>query len=269
MAKRILQINLNPCRVAQALAMQKACEMQADAVAICEQNANEKRGGWYSDLNGKAAIVVPPASEFMVDEVGPERTGYVWVRSGSRRLYSCYISPNADWTEFRDFLESLEGSLEDWRGRNTIVCGDFNAKSPDWGATREDRRGAALSEIVSRLDWAVTNRGDYPTFQRGVSESILDLTFVSAAMATKINGWSVLEDETLGDHLYVAFWVDGPTFAVTRKRREGGWAIKMWNKEAFSDIIRGASVVPDSGTIETSMGRMMETVTAALDLTAP
>jgi len=51
-------------------------------------------------------------------------------------IYSCYWSPNTDYTLFVDFLDRLEGSVRNAQGV-VIVAGDFNAKSPVWGTTEK------------------------------------------------------------------------------------------------------------------------------------
>lgn len=63
--------------------------------------------------------------------------------------------------------------------------------------------------MVTRLDLVVVNVGDKPTFSRGNAESIIDLTLVSQQVARRISGWKVLAKESLSDHSYIIFHLEG------------------------------------------------------------
>ena len=81
-------------------------------------------------------------------------------------MYSCYFSPG----EHSDFFETqillLEESLREDIGRS-LIGGDFNSKSPEWGEARLDRRGILVGEMVARNDLIVLNQGKEFTFRRG------------------------------------------------------------------------------------------------------
>jgi len=87
---RILEINLNCCKVAQQLLLQTATEKKADVMIICEQNKTLPH--WYSDTKGKAAIAIYQA--IIQEEIGNPGRRYVWSRIRWVQLYSCYVSPN-------------------------------------------------------------------------------------------------------------------------------------------------------------------------------
>jgi len=70
---RILQINLNCCKVAQQLLLQTATKKKVDVMIICEQNKTLPH--WYSDTEGKAAIVIHQATT--PEEKGKPGRGYV------------------------------------------------------------------------------------------------------------------------------------------------------------------------------------------------
>lgn len=68
---RMLQINLNCCKVAQQLMLQTATEKKADVFIVCEQNTTLPH--WHSDTDGKAAIEIH--QETILEEVGDAGKG--------------------------------------------------------------------------------------------------------------------------------------------------------------------------------------------------
>lgn len=69
-------------------------------------------------------------------------------------------------------------------GKDVLITGDFNGKSPTWGETRHDKRN-----II------VANTSHDFTFVRGDIGSIIDLTITSAGVARSIRDWGVLDEE--------------------------------------------------------------------------
>lgn len=117
-------------------------------------------------------------------------------------MYSCYFSPNNPIKKFEGEISSIEESSR-FAGRDVIIAGDFNSKSPEWGKERLDRRGILVNEMVSRSDMVVANIGHVCTFSKSEAESIIDLTISSSGIAKRIENWRVLRYETLNDHRYI------------------------------------------------------------------
>ena len=82
------------------------------------------------------------------------------------RVYSCYFSPGDPFDVFETQILLLEENLRETIGRS-LIGGDFNSKSPEWGEARLDRRGILVSEMVARNDLIVLNQGKKFTFRRG------------------------------------------------------------------------------------------------------
>ena len=61
----------------------------------------------------------------------------------------------------------LEESLSE-AVRRSLIGGDFNSKSLDWGEARLDRRGIIVGGMVDRNHLVILNRGKEFTFRRGV-----------------------------------------------------------------------------------------------------
>ena len=77
--------------------------------------------------------------------------GFVWVEMAGVLVYSCYFSPNDPFKVFETQILLLEGSLSEAVGRS-LIGGDFNSKSPEWGEARLDRWGILVGEMVARTD---------------------------------------------------------------------------------------------------------------------
>jgi endonuclease/exonuclease/phosphatase (EEP) superfamily protein YafD len=111
-------------------------------------------------------------------EKGP---GWVSVGTAACTVYSCYASPNAPLQDFERFLEGLKASVSKCSGP-VLVGGDFNVKAFMWGFRVEDRRGTALADLIAELGMVIMNQGYAPTFLRGASSSVIDITFGTAAL---------------------------------------------------------------------------------------
>ena len=101
------------------------------------------------------------------------------------RVYSCYFSPNDPLEIFETQILLLEVNLREASGRS-LIAGDFNSKSPEWGEARLDRREILVGEMVARNALIVLNQGRDLTFRRGAGESIIDLTIATPRLASRI-----------------------------------------------------------------------------------
>ena len=67
--------------------------------------------------------------------------------------------------KFLNDIDKLENSIQSAKG-GVLIAGDFNSKSPEWGESRSDRRGAVVCEFVARNDLIILNTCDENTFER-------------------------------------------------------------------------------------------------------
>ena len=79
-------------------------------------------------------------------------------------MYSCYFSPNDPFEIFENQILLLEESLSEASGRS-LIAGDFNSKSPEWGEARPSRRGISVGEMAARNDLIVLNQLKNLTFR--------------------------------------------------------------------------------------------------------
>ncbi|XP_060867251.1 uncharacterized protein LOC132951423 [Metopolophium dirhodum] len=198
-----LQINLNCCKAAQALALQQAAESNVDLLIVSEP-CPTKVDAWYYDAHGKAAIAC--LRGLPVDIVGPTEPGFTWIQAGTLRIYSCYWSPRSDpnLAQYSAFLSNLEHSIRSHSG-DSLICGDFNAHHSAWGSCSNNKKGDALMDLIQSLGLIICNTGTTPTFQRASGSSVIDITLASPRVASRISNWSVLDTVTLSDHSYIQF----------------------------------------------------------------
>ena len=224
MDTRVIQINLNRSRAAQALLDKTMEERKTDVALIQEPNEKMTRNGrFYRDKNADAAILIPRGSRVKIMEWG-RGEGYVWIRTPIVTFVSCYCSPNCPITDYETYLDNIRKVVRKTT-HPKIIAGDFNAKSHLWEETRTDRRGELLANMIGSLDLAIINQGNAPTCQRHNGCSIVDVTFATSGIAAKVTKWKVDEErESLSDHNYIFFCMEGGAESSTPKRIEG-WKI--------------------------------------------
>ena len=137
--------------------MQTARERGADVLLISEQHKWSENSAWYQDASRRAGILVL-SPDLSIGDFLETDAGFVWVEVAGVRVYSCYFSPNDPFEIFETQILLLEESLREVRGRS-IITGDFNSKSPEWGEARLDRRGILVGEMAARNDLILLNRG--------------------------------------------------------------------------------------------------------------
>lgn len=157
-----LQINLNCCKAAQALALQQSAQDNIDIMVVSEP-CPMRVPSWYYDATVKAAIA--SFGGLSVDVIGPCEPGFTWIQRGSLRVYSCYWSPRTDpnLERYRAFLMNVEQSIRSHDGES-IICGDFNAHHTAWGSCDNNSRGDALMDIIQALGLIICNLGTTPHF---------------------------------------------------------------------------------------------------------
>lgn len=212
---RILQINLGRSRVAHDLAYATATRIKADIILASEPNrAIVERGNWITDKNCDAAI---NCINKRIKMIGIRRSkGWTRLEIGGIEIYSCYISANIQIKEYEHILDELMYEVQK-RGKEAIICGDLNAKSPHWGSPQSDKRGDMLADWISSLNLNVCNDGN-PTFIRGKSQSHIDISLVTN-FSKKICKWQVLDDDSASHHRYITFLINSEISNVNIDKR--------------------------------------------------
>ncbi|KAI5751823.1 hypothetical protein M8J77_011204 [Diaphorina citri] len=168
--------------------------------------------------------------------------GFTWVKIQDILLMSVYTSGNDRIEEMDATLREISATLRT-KGKDAIIGGDFNAKSPEWGETRLDGRGRKLSEWIAMENLITQNIGNTPTFKRRDQESIIDLTLSTEGISERIVSWKVLDDlENGSDHQYIYFEVRQlRTPGNSNNTAPLGWNINTLNLETLRRIVNNAA----------------------------
>lgn len=227
----VLQINLNRSKLAHDI-LQTACrDHKIQLVAMSEPNVRRAEKECITDSQCNAAFKITDPNLIVINS-SRNTDGFVWIELREVVLYSCYISPNVDTHAFEEYLLRLESSTNTHR-KPIIIMGDFNAKAIEWGETKTDSRGEILSEWISKNSLVLNNKGSRPTFARGRSESIIDLTLSTELASLLVQDWRVLEGQSMSDHNYIMFQVatvNPKPLPTTQNLR---WKLNLLDKEKF------------------------------------
>lgn len=92
-----------------------------------------------------------------------------------------------------------------------------------------------MSEMIHAIGFIVCNIGHKPTFQRGPSESIIDITFALPMVSNKIQNREVLNEGTKSDHNYIRYVLD-ESIIVTQPKLQG-WVISKLDVNKLEAVI--------------------------------
>ncbi|XP_048005626.1 uncharacterized protein LOC125241279 [Leguminivora glycinivorella] len=221
MAVRVLQTNLNHCARAQDLLFQSLAQWMIGIAVVAEPYSVPPRDDFMGDMDGSVALVTRAAAGVPPPTAVKKGKGYVAALCGEIWFVATYFSPNRCLADFEQFLGEVGELIGRLLPRPVIVAGDFNAKSTAWGSPATDAKGATLEEWAVAAGLALLNEGTAHTCVRQQGGSIVDITFASAALARRVQGWEVMVGvETLSDHRYIRFDVTTPRRPLTT---QAGW----------------------------------------------
>lgn len=207
-----LQVNVNRSRAAHDMITVLTRRLKTDLLLISEPNKSLlAKGGWIHDRATDAAILVLNPN-ITIKNIGTG-SGFAWVELQNAVIFSVYASPNAPCEDFDDLLDRLE-IVKRASDKEILICGDLNAKAAAWNRGDENARGLRLEEWIAANNLEVLNDEiKTPTWRRGISESVLDVTLGTSGIACKINNWCVLtREEIMSDHFAISFMLqDHPT----------------------------------------------------------
>lgn len=105
-------------------------------------------------------------------------------------------------------LKDLVGD-ESLRGLELLIGCDSNSHHTLWGSRECDNRGYDLLDFLDRAGLDFANRGTVPTFVGARGHTVIDVTICSAGLVNSIRDWHVLEEDSLSDHRYIEFGLEG------------------------------------------------------------
>ena len=110
-------------------------------------------------------------------------------------IASVYVPPLSIMS-IRD-VQQIVGQLS----RPFIICGDFNAKSAEWGCYDENEKGRTLMEACDELNMTIINDGVATHPQKPPRQSsVIDLAIVSDDIALSFS-FKVIPNSCGSDHL--------------------------------------------------------------------
>ena len=229
---RIIQLNLNHCEAAQCLLEKTVQEQNADVVLLSEPYKNDDSTTWKCDITGTSAIWSVSGNP-ITDSMTTNKGGFVRGAVCGITLYSCYIPPRIDIEEFKVILSTI---VVDAAGRNNIlIVGDFNAWATEWGSSRTNARGREILEAFASLDIILLNMGNQQTFSRNGGGSVIDISFASFNIASRIK-WQLSSIYTHSDHNAIIIEIEQTTTMCTSKQlaQINGWKTNVFDQEMFN-----------------------------------
>lgn len=225
---KVIQINLNHCGAAQDILSQTIIDEGADIILISEPYKSVDDNTWVSDKSRLAAIWTNGRLAFQ--DVNGQMEGFVRAKVKGIHFYSCYARPSWTTEEFQTMLENL---VADARGRAQIVIGgDFNAWAVEWGSRMTNARGRILLETFASLNIGIANTGEAYTYRKAGTGSIIDVTFVSNSLLSKIK-WQVSEEFSNSDHQAIIIDIDEQKKTIPPRQTGPKWKDNMFDKEIF------------------------------------
>lgn len=266
MTLKILQGNIDRGREAMDLIYQIAGEEKADIIIMAEPNRIKvTQSNWLVDNRIDIAIRINNKN-IQITQTG-RGDGFVWIETHKLVIYGCYISPNVGLAQFSGFLRALRGEMKK-HSKESIVGGDFNAKSYLWGSPIEDKRGQILAEWLAEEDLIVLNQGNAPTFRRREYQSYIDVTFCTQKIAKQVINWKVLEEESLSFHQHIVF--EMAENVDTRRRRNTpinrGWITK---RDRLDNLIKEAGKIMETTGSPKNPNELADVIIASCNRTLP
>ncbi|KAK9674994.1 Endonuclease-reverse transcriptase [Popillia japonica] len=184
----------------------------------CKKNghrADQTRCGTRTDV---AALILTKNVEVIGHSAGD---GHLVLELETCDIVCCYVSPNIEMHQYELEVDNIMNRID---RRQTIVLGDINAKSPQWGASRTDKKGAYWLQWIHALDMVVLNTGREPTAYWLQWIHALDMvvlntgrepTFVRGQTKFGYGGSKhgskegVLDQDSLTEHNYISFEIKG------------------------------------------------------------
>jgi len=104
------------------------------------------------------------------------------------------------------FYDGLDQAIrhEEREVETFLVAGDFNATFTYWGSRANDGKGEALEAFAVSLGLWTNNVGSHPSFQRGASTSVIDVTFSSPSSNEIVDG-EILDNYSGSDYNFITF----------------------------------------------------------------
>ena len=142
--------------------------------------------------------------------------------------------------------------------QNSIICDDFNAHHRWWNSRIESSiKANSLIEWLNKFNCELINISDEYTFTRETSNSVIDLTFATSTLASKIINWSINEDaETDSDHEVIVFSINVENIETVNNSMTDAYNTQKTNWKKFESYFKDNHAV-----IKNQMIKLMKNLT--------
>uniref|UniRef100_A0A2M4CKD9 Putative reverse transcriptase n=1 Tax=Anopheles darlingi TaxID=43151 RepID=A0A2M4CKD9_ANODA len=244
------------CVDAHNLLTQAARDVEVEVILISDPWKVPKMTLWQASVGQSAAIFACGTKP--IQKVRCQASGMVVADIGGITYASCYAPPRWTFEQFQSMLRRLEATL---RGcPKVVVGGDFNAWHTAWGSVRNNRRGAALLEMMEGIGLVCANVGNTQTFlgNHVGASSIVDVTFATPNI---VQDWHVHECLTRSDHAQVRFRIGDQTVDRRPPQATGAffrrWCVKQFDPQAYK-LALDACGLGDATTVAEVTSRLTE-----------
>lgn len=111
-----------------------------------------------------------------------------------------------------------------------------------------------MADFTASVNLIACNSGDKPTFERayrrGVSESHIDITFVSEYYRNKVRNWRVLEEHSASLHNYISYDIYATGEAKSHNITERRWAWRKVDLPRLTAYFQNTEYIPSTETEE-------------------
>lgn len=166
-------------------------------------------------------------------------------------VLSVYL-PNGKLPDLQNRLQDVLQQVPE----PVIIVGDVNGHHRAWGGSKNNIRGNCVMEFACANDLVILNDGS-PTFQRGTTETVIDIALASSSISARLL-WHAVEDPHGSDHSPIIITLNNSSPPETTRRPR--WLYEKADWAAFQ-----AAVEEEIGT---GTHTSMEEITSAIILAA-
>ena len=140
--------------------------------------------------------------------------------------------------------------LETFNLPNVLIIGDFNAKSPLWGAPVLDYRGKTIEKFMEDTDLICLNTGEPTRISNTGKLSHLDLSLCSANLGSIAN-WKVLNGNWNSDHYPTITKIEKNTLTSVPSRPVWDFKKANWDNYKGEVVTKLSSIIRPNNNVDT------------------
>lgn len=270
---RVLQCNINHSWGAQDLLVHSVFERQVSVCVVSEPVHIPQSTSWFGSTNKNVGIYINENIRRLTGRILENGRHYVIIDYDGYCIVGCYLPPSISVDEFVRTLDNISQFVY---GRSRVlICGDFNARSIAWDPSVTNVRGEVLEEWAAAIDARLLNVGREPTCIRPQGVSTVDLSWCSADMVTRIEGWEIVKDVvTLSDHVFIEMVIVRGRNTEPQHKKKKIWNFKKMDVGKFAESIEWSCSTKNQeewelNPLEDKRKWIKETVQRACDISTP